>query len=79
VSPERIRATPRPIIANTDTTKPYVGIANAVPDSFTPRRFARVSIVTMPRDSPTACGASTGNADTMFATPAATDTATVST
>jgi hypothetical protein len=61
------------------TTKPYVGIANTVPDSRTPRRFTSASSAVSPIEMPTACGVSTGNADTMFATPATTDTATVST
>ncbi len=58
---------------------PYVGIANTVPDSLTPRRFTNVRTAIIPTDTPTACGASSGTAETMFATPAATETATVST
>ena len=54
-------------------------MAKTLPDSFTPRRFITASNPTNPTDSPTACGPSDGTAETMLATPAATDTATVST
>ena len=65
-------------VTNTVTTKAYVGRANSVLDSLTPRRLARVSRVTRadgdhhpPRRRP-------GNADVMAATPADTETETVS-
>ena len=44
-----------------------------------PRRFISASPMTSATESSTTCGASCGTADTMFATPAHTDTATVST
>ena len=50
-----------------------------VPDSRVPRRFMIASSATSDTDSATACGARAGTAETMFATPAATETATVST
>ena len=65
--------------SSTTVTNPYVGIANARPDSLTPRRFISASRVTRAMFSGTVAGAIRGNADTMFATPAATETATVST
>ena len=55
------------------------GSRRRVPDSLTPRRFISASTAPAPGDSATACGASDGTAETMLATPAATDTATVST
>ena len=79
VCPLNARSTAQPSIANTMAMNPYVGIANTVPDSLTPRRFTMPSTATMPMHSGTAYGPSTGNADTMFATPAATETATVNT
>ena len=66
-------------MTNTTTMNPYVGTANTIPDSRTPRRFMTASSATKPTAIGTACGARPGNADTMLATPAATDTATVST
>ena len=69
----------RASIAKTQTTKPYVGIANTLPDSLIPRRLISASTATSPRDRLTAWGASEGTAETMLATPAATDTATVRT
>jgi hypothetical protein len=54
-------------------------MANAVPDSLTPRRFTRVSRTTKPTDSGTACELSEGTADVIAATPATTETATVRT
>jgi hypothetical protein len=56
-----------------------VGIAKNLPDSFSPRRFIIASNETSPTARITTCGARDGTAETMFATPAATDTATVST
>ena len=54
-------------------------MANARPDSLTPRRFTDVSSTTKASESATACGASAGTALVIAATPATTDTATVST
>jgi hypothetical protein len=72
-------AKPTISIAYTAATKPYVGMANARPDSFTPRRFMTLRTTTNPIERPTAWGASDGTALVMAATPATTETATVST
>src|SRR5262249_28533914 len=77
--PETPRTRAHPSIAKTIAMNPYVGIANTVPDSLTPRRFMRPRTATRPMHIGTAYGPRDGNAETMFATPAATDTATVST
>ena len=53
-------------------------MANSVLDSFTPRRLARVSRMTSPTAISTLQSLITGNAEEMAATPAATDTETVS-
>src|SRR5690348_12127329 len=78
-SPITARHAPQPIIAKTTATKPYVGIANTVPDSLTPRKFITASSATKPSDMATAAGRSIRNAEVIASTPAATDTATVST
>ena len=49
------------------------------PDSRTPRMFARAMAVTHATPIATLCGTTAGNADVTAATPAATDTETVST
>ena len=74
-----MRAAPTASITNTQTTKPYVGTANARPDSLTPRRLTSASTPTKPSERATAWGASDGTALVIAATPATTDTATVST
>lgn len=74
-----MRTAPQISMANTVAMKPYVGRAKTVPDSLIPRRFITVRIATAPSETCTACGESAGNADTTLATPAATETATVST
>ena len=56
-----------------------MGSAKARPDSFTPRKLASVSTTTNPSESSTAYGARPGTALVIAATPATTDTATVST
>lgn len=56
-----------------------MGIAKNLPDSFVPRRFINAKNATSPTDRITTWGARDGTAETMLATPAATDTATVST
>jgi hypothetical protein len=60
-------------------TNAYVGTANAMPDSRTPRRFTAVSRAMNSSESSTLCGARLGTAEASASTPAATDTATVST
>ena len=63
----------------TPRTKPYVGTANALPDSLTPRRFIAVRKPTNSRASSTRWSASPWKAEMMLSTPAETETATVST
>jgi hypothetical protein len=62
-----------------DTMKAYVGNANRMPDSLTPRRLASVMNATKPRDIGTRRPARPGAADVMANTPAATETETVRT
>src|SRR5262249_50129024 len=69
--------TPVPIIAKNATMNAYVGTANRIPDSRTPRRFASVRMRTNSSASATLCDASDGAADASATTPAVTDTATV--
>src|SRR5262245_8642447 len=59
--------------------KPYVGMANSVPDSRTPRRLASVISRTKPIDIQTRYLSSEGAAETMAKTPATVETDTVST
>src|SRR5262245_5328899 len=69
--------TPVPIIKSIATTNPYVGIAKAIPDSLTPRRFTKVRSRTNRSDSATLCASKDGAADDTANTPAVTETATV--
>ena len=55
----------------------YVGTANALPDSRTPRRLAAASSATRPTAMGTRYSLSDGNAEMMLSVPAETDTATV--
>ena len=55
-----------------------MGIANAIPDSFTPRRFSKAITATTSTAISVRCPFIAGNAEARLATPAATDTATVS-
>src|SRR6476659_5302066 len=71
--------TPVPTITNIATTKPYVGMANKIPDSRTPRRLTTVMIATNRSDSATLWLLSDGAADASATTPAVTETATVRT
>ena len=57
----------------------YVGTANSVPDSRTPRRFASVIKTTNPTAISTLTGWRLGIAEVNANTPATTETATVST
>ncbi len=59
--------------------KPYVGTAKRRPDSRTPRRFASVRRATQASESGRRYGPSEGTAEVIAKTPAATETATVST
>ena len=54
-------------------------MANAVPDSFAPRRFTAISSRTSPVAAITSCPRSHGRADVAFWTPEEIETATVST
>ena len=63
----------------TRATKPYVGTANRMPASRTPRRFASVTNSTRPIAMMTRCWASDGAAEVMAIVPAVMLTATVST
>ena len=56
----------------------YVGTAKAVPDSRTPRRFMTAITATIATAITATCALSAGNADARLATPADTETATVS-
>jgi hypothetical protein len=55
-----------------------VGIANAVPDSRTPRRLSTAITATTTTATSVTCELSAGKAEARFATPEETDTATVS-
>ena len=59
--------------------KRYVGIANAMPDSRTPRRLTTVIRMTAAIESSTIQPLSDGTADVIARIPAATETATVRT
>src|ERR1700730_3076953 len=79
VWPVRAWYAPTTIISTTLATNPYVGTAKAVPDSLRPRRFTIASSTTATLEITTVYGLSTGKAEAMLATPATTETATVST
>ena len=57
--------------------KKYVGIANAVPDSRTPRRFRNVMTPIRTTAIRTTCCSTGSKADAMLSTAAAIETATV--
>jgi hypothetical protein len=69
----------RPVIIKTRmaTTTPYVGTAKIRPDSFEPRRFARVTSAISPIVRATLCSATLGTAETIASPPAVIETATV--
>ena len=66
------------ISSATTAMKQYVGIANAVPDSRTPRRFISAMTTTTTTAMSVTWAPRTGKAEARLATPAETDTATVS-
>lgn len=66
-------------MVKTPATKMYVGIANSEPDSFTPRRFIRVSSTITPIAQSTLCSTTKGIAEPRFSMPEEIDTATVRT
>src|SRR6476660_640642 len=70
---------PTPISAKIDATNVYVGSANTRPASLTPRRLAIEIRTTKRRESDSTWLLSDGTADVSASTPAATETATVST
>ena len=65
--------------AKIERMNPYVGTAKTVPDSRTPRRFAKVIRTTNPIERNTLCWWRLGTAEVMAKTPATTDTETVRT
>jgi len=69
---------PQMISSVTVPTKQYVGMAKAVPDSRTPRRFSSAIAATTRTAISVTCDSSAGNAEARLATPEETDTATVS-
>src|SRR6266540_4847721 len=69
--------TPVPISASIARTNPYVGTANRIPDSRTPRRFTNVRMTTKRSESATLCPPNDGAAEESANTPAVTETATV--
>src|SRR3954454_2675011 len=77
--PSAQRANPTPISAKIDATNAYVGIAKRIPASLTPRRFANAIRTTKKSDSVSSWPRSDDTAEVSASTPAATDTATVST
>ncbi len=62
---------------NTPATNTYVGIANSVPDSLTPRRFINVSSTITATAHSTLCWTTNGIAEPRFSMPEEIDTATV--
>jgi hypothetical protein len=75
----KMRTSPVSSMPTMTIRKPYVGMANAVPDSRSPRRFIAVSTATAVTATPTLCSATYGSTAPRLATPEETDTATVST
>src|SRR6266536_2537079 len=69
--------TPTATSTNIAATKEYVGRANAIPDSRTPRRLTSVRTPTAARERATLCESTDGASDVIARMPAATDTATV--
>lgn len=63
----------------TPATKTYVGIANRVPDSLTPRRFISVSSRITATAHRTLCSTTKGIAEPRFSMPEEMETATVRT
>ena len=78
-TPSAQRAAPARTNASIETMNAYVGSANASPDSRTPRRFAIVISAMNANARPTWWPPRLGTAETSATTPAATETATVST
>ncbi len=74
-----IRTSPVRIMPMTTIMKPYVGMANAMPESCRPRRLTAVSRATATTAMSTLWSATKGTTEPRFATPEETDTATVST
>ena len=77
--PPTHRSAPTTIVTKTVRMKPYVGTANSVPASFTPRRFKIVISRMNEIAISTRSGASDGAAETTATVPAVTLTATVRT
>ena len=77
--PRIVFTRPTPTRANITVTKPYVGSANARPDSRTPRRLTRTITPRHASESTTLWLLSDGASEVTAKMPAAIDTATVST
>ena len=75
--PPRQSTTPTAIIAMIATMKPYVGIANNVPDSLVPRRFIIVMNATNRIERKTLWWLARGYAEPIANTPATIETTTV--
>src|SRR5262245_59791583 len=75
--PPTHRTKPTATSTKIETTNPYVGIANSVPDSRAPRRFANVTSITNRTDSNTLFWFAHANAEPIAKTPATTETTTV--
>ena len=76
-SPSAVRTSPTTSISATLPMKRYVGTANALLASRTPRRLTAARITMNPTAITTRYGARNGSAEMMLSTPAATETATV--
>jgi hypothetical protein len=78
--PNAVRTRPVPMSASMDSRNTYVGMANTVPLSRTPRRFTTItSRISIAETGTTRCSTAPGKADAIAATPAATLTETVRT
>ena len=77
-SPCAIRHSAYPTMPKMPSMNPYVGMANRVPLSRTPRRFITVSRVISPIDIATACSSTAAYAEPRLSTAAEIETATVS-
>ncbi len=73
----KMRNRPVRIIPTMTTMNAYVGMANAVPDSRSPRRLTAVSRTTAPTAKMILFSATNGTTEPRLFTPAETDTATV--
>jgi hypothetical protein len=75
--PPRQCTKPSAMSARIEITNPYVGTANAIPDSRVPRRFANVINRTKKIERKTRCSFASGKAEPIANTPATIETVTV--